>query len=66
MRVRRFSPLPILVLAVASFASSCLYGQIVADFKLEDVNTTSPRYQQDVSPRDYRHQVSAYYFGSAG
>ncbi|MFT4547506.1 MAG: hypothetical protein ACI8XO_004617 [Verrucomicrobiales bacterium] len=40
-----------------------LRAEPVADFAIEDINTTSPRYEQTVSPRDYRHQVSGYYFG---
>lgn len=38
----------------------------VPDFSLADVNPNSIRYQAEVSPRDYRLQVSAYYFGAAG
>lgn len=38
----------------------------VPDFQLTDVNPNSPRYQKTVSPRDYRLQISAYYFGAAG
>jgi hypothetical protein len=37
----------------------------VGDFSLPDVNDTSPRSAQEVSPRDYLHQVTAYYFGSS-
>ncbi len=37
----------------------------VTDFALEDQNTTSPRRGELVSPRDYRHQVTAWYFGAA-
>lgn len=36
------------------------------DFQLRDMNVASARYNQLVSPRDYRLQISAYYFGSAG
>jgi hypothetical protein len=35
------------------------------DFSLMDVNATSASYQQQVSPRDYLQQVSAWYFGHA-
>lgn len=35
------------------------------DFSLKDVNATSPTYNQQVSPRDYLQQVSAWYFGQA-
>ncbi len=38
----------------------------VPDFKLVDVNPNSPRYGRTISPRDYRLQISAYYFGDAG
>ena len=40
-------------------------GAEVADFELEEQNLTSPRIGQSVSPRDYRHQVTAWYFGAA-
>ena len=33
------------------------------DFSLPDVNPNSARYQENVSPRDYLGQVSAWYFG---
>ena len=35
------------------------------DFHLTDVNTTSSTFDQDVSPRDYLEEVSAWYFGHA-
>ena len=38
-------------------------GELVADFQLVDVNPTSPTFNQNVSPRDYLGQVSAWYFG---
>ena len=41
-------------------------ASVVPDFQLLDVNPNSPRYKQTVSPRDYRLQISAYYFGAAG
>ena len=37
----------------------------LADFGLLDVNPTSPRADQIVSPRDYLGSVSAWYFGHA-
>jgi hypothetical protein len=37
----------------------------MADFALTDYNSTSPTYQQPVSPRDYLEQVSGWYLGSA-
>jgi|GEM_PF-2156585 hypothetical protein len=37
----------------------------VSEFVLQDKNQTSIRFEQDVSPSDYRHLVSAYYFGQA-
>lgn len=36
---------------------------VLPDFLLEDVNTTSQTYQQQISPRDYLGQVSVWYFG---
>ena len=38
---------------------------MVRDFLLEDVNDTSRRFTQDVSPRDYLALTSAWYFGDA-
>ena len=35
----------------------------LSDFSLLDVNPTSPTFNQNVSPRDYLGQVSAWYFG---
>jgi hypothetical protein len=35
------------------------------DFSLRDVNTTSPRFDEMVSPRNYEGEVSAWYFGHA-
>lgn len=35
------------------------------DFTLPDVNPNSPRFGQEVSPRDYLEQVSGWYFGHA-
>ncbi|MGI9239969.1 MAG: hypothetical protein ACR2RV_04165 [Verrucomicrobiales bacterium] len=40
-----------------------LGAEPVGDFSIVDVNPTSPRYETPVSPRDYLHQVSGYYFG---
>jgi hypothetical protein len=37
----------------------------VADFRLPDVNMTSPRSGEEVSPRDYLHRVTVYYFGAS-
>jgi hypothetical protein len=35
------------------------------DFKLVDVNETSPRSGKEVSPRNYQHKISVYYFGAS-
>ena len=37
----------------------------VPDFSLVDVNPNSATYNQNVSPRDYLGQTSAWYFGHA-
>ena len=37
----------------------------VPDFSLPDVNETSATHGQDVSPRDYEGNVTAFYFGLA-
>jgi|SoiMethySBSTD1v2_1073268.scaffolds.fasta_scaffold1024407_1 hypothetical protein len=52
-------------LACLLFAAATLSAQTVPDFQLPDVNPNSPRYDTAVSPRDYRLQVSGYYFGAA-
>ena len=38
-------------------------AEAAPEFELVDVNLTSPRSGELISPRDYRHQVTAYYFG---
>lgn len=40
-------------------------GVPLADFSLADVNPASTTYQQNVSPRDYLDQTTAWYFGHA-
>jgi len=40
-----------------------LLGEEAPDFSLPDVNPNSARYNQLVSPRDYRGVVSGWYFG---
>ena len=37
----------------------------VTEFALIDENTNSARFQQTISPGDYRNQVSLWYFGAA-
>ena len=37
-------------------------GQQAADFLLEDLNLTSPRAGDAISPRDYLGEVSGWYF----
>jgi len=40
-------------------------NEVAPDFSLLDTNETSPTFGQSVSPRDYQHQLSAWYFGHA-
>ena len=49
----------------AFFAASPLVAEPLPDFSLTDENLSSDRYGDTVSPRDYLHQVTAYYFGAA-
>ncbi len=56
----------LLNLGVAGMATSIFGAELAPDFSLEDLNPQSVRHGQMVSPHDYRLQVSAYYFGSAG
>lgn len=37
----------------------------IPDFVVEDVNSTSATYEQQISPRDYLGKVSGWYFGYA-
>ena len=46
-------------------ASQGLQAAPMPDFALEDVNATSPRFGESISPRDYLRQVSVYYFGQS-
>lgn len=39
--------------------------QAMPEFAIPDVNPASARYNNDVSPRDYLGQISAWYFGHA-
>ncbi len=55
-----------LALILPVLAATSALAQTVPDFLLRDVNASSVRQGGMVSPRDYRLQVSAYYFGSAG
>ena len=57
-----FLLLPVLGLCLT--VGSLVRAEPVADFALVDRNPTSPRYDTTVSPRNYRHQVSGYYFGN--
>ena len=41
------------------------FGSLAPDFSVRDVNPTSPRHDENVSPRDYVGGVSAWYFGHA-
>jgi len=50
-------------LLVLSAGPSMVMGDPVPDFSLPDVNETSPRFPELVSPRDYLGGVSAWYFG---
>ncbi len=40
-------------------------AEALPDFSVIDVNANSARYQEEVSPRDYLGQISAWYFGAS-
>ena len=66
-RIRPFLAAVILAILAAVPASKAQSStEPVPDFLLRDVNPNSPRNTKIVSPRDYRLQISAYYFGAAG
>ncbi len=54
---------PALALVVASACHPPVPAGVQPDFHLVDVNPSSERSQQRVSPRDYEGKVSAWYFG---
>ena len=59
--------LPISFIALGAMSSLSIQAEeVVPGFSLEDLNPKSLRYEQMISPYDYKLQVSAYYFGSAG
>lgn len=55
-----------MVLLTGLCLTSLHANEPLPDFRLQDANDHSSRQAGWVSPRDYRLQVSAYYFGSAG
>jgi hypothetical protein len=63
-RYRLLAPSCVALLALSAVPSIAA-GDVVPDFSLPDVNETSARYGELVSPRDYLGQVSAWYFGHA-
>jgi len=60
----------LLCIAIASLISAAPAQQtMVPDFALPDVNSTSLRRRAtsaDLSPRNYLHQITAYYFANEG
>lgn len=66
-KTRFRSPAGGLVVVWALFAGPAVAAgaAMVSDFSLLDVNESSSSYNRSVSPRDYLHQVSAWYFGQA-
>ncbi len=71
--IRIVSLLPLLLVAALAACNKDdttapgggLPADAVPDFALTDVNPTSATSDQAVSPRDYLHKVSAWYFGHA-
>jgi hypothetical protein len=68
MRMKNRGLLAVVVSALCvAFAGSAAQGQEVANFSLPEINTTSLRRAvtaEPISPRDYLHQVTAWYFAS--
>jgi hypothetical protein len=65
---RSMRPSSILAAAWAALATfpTPVAAAPAPDFHLVDLNSGSGRYRATISPRDYRLQVSAFYFGEAG
>lgn len=64
--VAALATLVVLASGTALAPRSAAQSAPMPDFQLRDVNPNSPRSGRMVSPRDYRLQISAYYFGAAG
>jgi hypothetical protein len=60
-RVSRLPLYSLLAWSLTGFAGAQT-GTQVPDFSLRDVNASSPRYGEQISPRDYLRRVSIYYF----
>ncbi|NQU20423.1 MAG: hypothetical protein HQ567_04005 [Candidatus Nealsonbacteria bacterium] len=56
---------PLVAVSVLMVGAPVATAEMVSDFALHDVNSTSSTYGQSVSPRDLLQQVSAWYFGHA-
>jgi len=50
-----------ILIAFSSILFSFSFGQY--DFSLEDLNSTSPSYEQNVGPSIFNDQVALVYFG---
>ncbi len=58
----RMFPVSLAVALAACSTPDAALGEKVADFVLEDLNPTSPRFGDALSPRDYLGEVSGWYF----
>ncbi len=64
-RNKRLTRAIITVLALLTGLPLASSDEPVPDFALLDVNPTSSTYDQLVSPRDFLHRASGWYFGHA-
>ena len=64
MQLRLIAPWLVL-LGACSSGGTTPAPQVMPDFLLADVNTTSATYDDDVSPRDSLGLFTAWYFASA-
>ena len=58
----RACPLSVAVVLAACSPPEAVLGEQVPDFVLEDLNPSSPRFGDALSPRDYLGEVSGWYF----
>ncbi|MDA0813433.1 MAG: hypothetical protein O3C21_13725 [Verrucomicrobia bacterium] len=63
--IYKFAAMPIGLLMAGGTGLWPAAGEPLPEFRLNDENVNSRRYGDQVSPAQYRQQISVWYFGSA-